>query len=75
MVRKVANFTKDSISFAMKPFTEAKFDIQRLAAAFKKENAFKFNESEMAYFERLHELLTPKAKARKHMAAAMDYLK
>ena len=74
MIRKIANFTTDSIVFQMKGFEESRNDIQRLAAAFKKEPAFKFNENELTYFERLYRILDPKPKAKNHMKNAMEYL-
>ena len=40
LIRKLANFTQDSIVFQMKNFDESRTDIQRLAAAFPKEPAF-----------------------------------
>ena len=43
---------------------EAKSDIFRLATAFPKEQAFKFSEKEMNYFERLYQILEPKPKAK-----------
>ena len=58
----------------MKGFEESRNDIQRLAAAFKKEPAFKFNENELTYFERLYRILDPKPKAKNHMKSAMEYL-
>ena len=59
----------------MKPLLEAQRDIDRLALAFKQEKAFKFNQREMAYYERLYSILEPKAKARKHMGISLDYMK
>ena len=67
LIRKIANFTKDSIVFQMKKFEESRFDIQRLSRAYAKEPAFKFNESEMTYFEKLFRILDPKNKAKGHM--------
>ena len=75
MIRKLANFTTDSIIFSMKEqFEESRNDIARLAVAFKKEPAFKFSEPEMTYFERLYRILDPKPKAKRHMSIAMEYL-
>ena len=59
----------------MKPLQDAKNDIQKLAYAFKKEQAFKFNQTEMTYFERIIGVMEPKSKAKKHMGASIDYLK
>ena len=50
-------------------------DILRLAAAFQNEPSFKFNETEMTYFQRIYDALEPKAKAAKHMEAAMYYMR
>jgi len=71
----MATYYTDSIVFTVKRSVgEARLDIARLEQAFPQEPAFKFKEHELAYFEKLHALLTPKAKARRHMAAALDYL-
>ena len=75
LVRKLANFTNDSVIFSMKPLQEAKVDIQRLAQAFKKEPAFKFNTNEMTYWEGIYAILQPKAKAKRHMDESLNYLK
>ena len=65
MIRKLANFTTDSIVFTMKSgMSEAKSDILKLSMAFPKEQAFKFSEKEMSYFERLYRILDPKSKAK-----------
>ena len=44
--------------------SEAKSDILKLSMAFPKEQAFKFSEKEMSYFERLYRILDPKSKAK-----------
>ena len=51
----------------MKEFEDSRNNIQKLAAVFKKEPAFKFNEKEMTYFEKLYRIMDPKLKAKKHM--------
>ena len=47
----------------MKDFDIAKHDIDRLAQAFPQEPVFKFKQTEMTYFEKLYDILAPKAKA------------
>ncbi len=76
MIKKLANFTTDSCVFNMKTsFSEAKKDISDLAQAFSKELAFKFNEQELTFFEKLVNILTPKPKVKKHMLNAYEYMK
>ena len=75
MARKLASFTTDSVVFTMKEsIPMAKSDISKLATAFPREQAFKFSEKEMNYFERLYQVLDPKLKAKQHMKAAFDFL-
>ena len=75
MIKKLANFTTDSCVFNMKSsFSEAKKDIGDLSQAFSKELAFKFNEQELTYFEKLANMLTPKTKVKKHMQNAFEYI-
>jgi len=75
LIRKLANFTNDSIVFSMKSLHDAKNDIQKLAFAFKKEPAFKFNQTELTYFERIIGVMEPKSNAKKHMGVSINYLK
>lgn len=75
MIKKLANFTTDSIVFGMKQsMFEARQDIRNLSLAFGKEHAFRFNEQEITYFEKLFGILEPKLKAKSHMKVALDYL-
>lgn len=51
-MRKLANFTTDSVVFSIKePFLEAKVNIKQLAQAFPKERAFTFSVPEIALYE------------------------
>ena len=51
-MRKLANFTTDSVVFTIKePIQEAKVNIKRLAQAFPKERAFMFSIPELALYE------------------------
>ena len=59
----------------MKSFEHGKDDIDRLTKAFPGEQAFKFKETELSFYKKIIEKLTPvRAKDAKRMSKAYKYL-